>query len=353
VRLPRLASCVFGYLLIAVPVRAELVDLGHGLIYDTIHNQTWMQDTTYSLQFGTGTCSNGARGCFDTVTDATRWAESLVYAGLDDWRLPQWNRDRPEPCPPRAAFCGDDYSEISRMLETLGWHWGQFPGENFSSYIPGSSGPFLNFPRTYWLGGPGYWWSPFTEIYLPDPHGVPAWVMRDGFPNHVRTPEPATLLLVLAGAAFAFRRQRRLPRSVGLAVVLSIATTANTHAALIDIGHGLIYDTVQDLTWMQNTTYSRGFGPDRCRFGEGGCFERGSDAAAWAATVVYAGLDDWRLPAHTVARPPEYCPPTGARQVPVLMVFPRSLESCTTSGGAGNWTPTAGHTTPGAELDRF
>jgi len=56
------------------------------------------------------------------------------------------------------------------------------------------------------------------------------------------------------------------------------------HAALVDNGGGLIYDTVLDITWAQ---------PDALRTWD--------DANAWAAGLTLGGATEWRLPYISVA----------------------------------------------------
>ena len=71
--------------------------------------------------------------------------------------------------------------------------------------------------------------------------------------------------------------------------VVSVLATAGllsfgaAQAALIDRGGGLIYDDVQNITWMQDANYS-------------GTLMNWSEANAWAADLVYGGYSDWRLP---------------------------------------------------------
>jgi hypothetical protein len=69
---------------------------------------------------------------------------------------------------------------------------------------------------------------------------------------------------------------------------LGLATTAQ--AALIDRGNGLIYDSDQDLTWLQDANYARTSGYDvdgRMTWYQ---------AMAWADGLIFGGYDDWRLP---------------------------------------------------------
>jgi hypothetical protein len=81
-----------------------------------------------------------------------------------------------------------------------------------------------------------------------------------------------------------------------LAAALCISAAPATQAALIDRGGGLIYDTVLDITWLQDANYARtsGFDPDgRMSF---------SVANTWAANLSYydsvrgVHWNDWRLP---------------------------------------------------------
>lgn len=63
-------------------------------------------------------------------------------------------------------------------------------------------------------------------------------------------------------------------------IILSTLFSLSSQAALIDRGNGMIYDSDQDLTWMQNPN------------GSGGNLNQ---ATAWAAALTHGGYDDWRL----------------------------------------------------------
>ena len=69
------------------------------------------------------------------------------------------------------------------------------------------------------------------------------------------------------------------------ASALAFMSTA-THAALVDRGGGLIYDSDQDVTWLQNAGLS-------------GSLKWGQ-AMTWAENLVFGGFDDWRLPTTTL-----------------------------------------------------
>jgi hypothetical protein len=76
--------------------------------------------------------------------------------------------------------------------------------------------------------------------------------------------------------------------------VLSFLTTNHAQATLIDRGNGLIYDTVLDITWLQDANYAFNSGQD-----SDGLFNW-MDANTWAANLDYQNYDDWRLPSMDV-----------------------------------------------------
>ncbi len=67
----------------------------------------------------------------------------------------------------------------------------------------------------------------------------------------------------------------------------------SAQAALIDRGGGMIYDSDQKLTWLQDANYAQTSGHDidgRMNWG---------NATSWAAGLSYGGYSDWRLPTIT------------------------------------------------------
>ena len=73
--------------------------------------------------------------------------------------------------------------------------------------------------------------------------------------------------------------------------VMALAASESTKAGLIDRGNGLIYDTVLDVTWVQDIALSSTLGGPRIFNWYG--------AKAWVDQLVYGGYDDWRLPTLT------------------------------------------------------
>lgn len=75
------------------------------------------------------------------------------------------------------------------------------------------------------------------------------------------------------------------PYLAGALLFLSNAAQAE----LIDRGNGLIYDTVLDITWLQDANYAQTSGYD-----DDG-YMTWYEATEWADQLVYAGFSDWRL----------------------------------------------------------
>jgi hypothetical protein len=75
-----------------------------------------------------------------------------------------------------------------------------------------------------------------------------------------------------------------------ITVMLFLGLSISTHAALIDLGGGMIYSTDLDLTWLQDANYALASGYDA----DG--LMTWDDANTWATNLVYGGLSGWRLP---------------------------------------------------------
>jgi len=78
-----------------------------------------------------------------------------------------------------------------------------------------------------------------------------------------------------------------------LAMAISSIGVMDASAELIDRGNGLLYDSVLNITWLQDANYAKTSGYDadgRMNW---------SAANTWAANLVYGGYSDWRLAANT------------------------------------------------------
>lgn len=68
-----------------------------------------------------------------------------------------------------------------------------------------------------------------------------------------------------------------------VALSCALCFAGDSNAELFDRGGGLIYDDILEITWLQHANYS-------------GQTMTWDAAADWAATLVYQGYEDWRLP---------------------------------------------------------
>ena len=89
---------------------------------------------------------------------------------------------------------------------------------------------------------------------------------------------------------------------LALAAALTVATLS-AQAALVNRGGGMIYDTVQNITWLADMYYAFTSGYAAANSGGLGSNSIQADgrmgwdaAGAWANNRVYGGFSDWRLP---------------------------------------------------------
>ena len=84
------------------------------------------------------------------------------------------------------------------------------------------------------------------------------------------------------------RKTERVAAS--LFAAMTLVSTGLTQAALYDRGNGLIYDSVLNVTWLQDVGYAATSGYD----GDG--LFNWDDAQTWVNQLDYNGISGWRLP---------------------------------------------------------
>jgi len=199
-------------LLVGLPsreARADLIDYGGGLIYDTVQDLTWLDPAFAQPQHVPGV--TGPIGCELVGCDwnytwpgANAWTAGLSYEVYNDWRLP----DKFDSGP----FGGDN--ELRRALTQLsGWQFGSVGTNSFELLQAGDRGPFQARPE-YW----SVWMDErftYTSGAAGDGYDIPDRLassrlirpVRSGAPVS-KVPEPSTLALVVAGALAVARFRR-------------------------------------------------------------------------------------------------------------------------------------------------
>lgn len=222
--IPRVLA--IGATCMASMANAALFDRGHGIYYDDVLNVSWLQDANYARSQYVS--SAGAFGDADgkmNWNEATTWANSLNFAGYDDWRLPSVS-------PVNGTDFNLTYSDTGST--DFGYNLGKPSSElaymhysnlkNASLYAPFgvrngcgnnlpdqcmlNTLPFTNVqPAEYWTGteiAPGsdsvfHFNTAIGLQYGSTKTGDErfAWAVRDG--DVTAVPEPKSLLMMLFG----------------------------------------------------------------------------------------------------------------------------------------------------------
>lgn len=166
-KLIRISLMSFLVFFVAAPVYSELKDRGGGLIYDSGRNITWLQDANM--------------GGFHNWYDALAWADSLVFGGFEDWRLPS-----AVPSPGGVNIITYDWtaSEMGHLYYTELGNTAAYGGPA----PPINPGPFTNLPNAFWSGtgdnGPFAWTFNFSgggqNGGIASSNLLGSWAVRDG-----------------------------------------------------------------------------------------------------------------------------------------------------------------------------
>lgn len=290
--------------------QATLHDRGGGLLYDDVLDVTWLQDANYARTSGfhpTGKMS---------WAEASKWVDTLSYhdpvrkVDHTGWRLPRVKPVNGKEFQHQFRLDGstdEGYnilslnSEFSYMyyvnLGLNGW-WTRDGGhpptfgvmKSWTAVWSGQAdvGPVKNLQSDgYYCGSPG---QPF-----PSPA---VWIFTTAEGNQrdgLRRPDAGFAWAIHDGdlaAAVAQSPSVRAPASIPAAP----RSPDKPSGRLYDMGGGLLYDAVLDVTWLQDADYARtsGFKPNGKM--------PWADAVKWVSELVYhdplrkVDIRGWRLP---------------------------------------------------------
>jgi hypothetical protein len=209
-----LTACVLAVLGATGSASATLLDRGPFLVYDDVLEITWTR--LADLPGSSGLTSDAAR----------TWAESLVYAGHDDWRLPYASVSL-------GAMAGSDvvpcerFSEFACTDNEMGYMFyynlrGHLSDDKTGSQTALGGQQLTRIQRDYWSATEyptlGFWLFGFDYGYQNfgnfGGNGLSAWAVRSGDSAYY-VPEPSAVLLIGLGmmglawvkARKAWRRQ--------------------------------------------------------------------------------------------------------------------------------------------------
>ncbi len=187
--------------------------LGGTMVYDDDRDITWLADANYAQTSGFD--ADGKM----TWADANAWADSLVFGGLSDWRLP-------------SALNGDgsgpDFTQGGGEMSHL--FYDEFQGSSgfraSSASDPNNYLALFDNLQDNPVGQDGFYW--YTETYDPSPvlawcfsmhaggtcandktNGFYAWAILDGNASIAAVPLPAGIWLFGSGliGLFGFARK--------------------------------------------------------------------------------------------------------------------------------------------------
>jgi hypothetical protein len=182
---------------------AALWDRGSGLIFDDVLNITWLQDANYARTSGYED--------YDPVwamnwKQAKTWADTLIYGGYDDWRLPTaLNMNGSGPC--SGYNCTG--SEMGYMyyinlgnaaygpLANTSFTDGNDRTVSFTNLVGGYFWSSTILPSDLGEIGDLGWDFSFSEgLQISEHWSLPgyAWAVRTG--DVASVPEPSTLFLL-------------------------------------------------------------------------------------------------------------------------------------------------------------
>jgi len=189
--------------------QAALVDAGNGLVNDTVLDITWVAKAGLSGDQLSGTAN---------WQDLVDWAEDLVYAGYDDWRLASMSITSPTD----SVFdcSGGSEQDCINSGNELGYMFnysivGSFPktGDQIVGDVTltgiqtvyWSGTEFASVPVGAWVFDPG---DGLQDVVSKDVQFY-GWAVRPGHVAAAPLPGTALLMALGLGAIAGLRRARR------------------------------------------------------------------------------------------------------------------------------------------------
>jgi hypothetical protein len=192
--------------ILTVNANAALVDNGNGTITDTKTNLMWLKDANLSM-----TSSYDSDGKM-TWYNAMDWANNLLFAGYDDWRLPTtrvpdntcWGDNSLD-----SGYCSG--SELGNLYHNENINpWVQTPFNNIQDGTYWSSTEYSSsfaYHLSFGTGGSVYGGG--WQTTRPKINSAYAWAVRD----ITVVPEPiSSILFFTGGSLLAGRRYLKRKR---------------------------------------------------------------------------------------------------------------------------------------------
>jgi hypothetical protein len=183
-------AVIFG---LTVTGHADLKDMGDGTVYDTDTQLTWLKDAKYAKTSGYDSDGDGMMSWARSLT----WADNLVFAGFDNWRLPTI----PDPYTSAGEMGHLFYEELKNVyyepLRNVGPFINLWPDEVYADHVYWSNTEYSINPNYAWIF---YFGSGAEGWYATDQkdRNLLAWPVREG-ERLVPVPEPSTMLLLGSG----------------------------------------------------------------------------------------------------------------------------------------------------------
>ncbi|HHZ94212.1 MAG TPA: DUF1566 domain-containing protein [Flavobacteriales bacterium] len=188
-------------LILSTSVNATLLSRLVGqAYYDTVLDITWLGDANYAMTSG-----YDDDGYMDWE-DSLLWADQLVYAGFDNWRLPSKKKTSDPFVETCIGYNCDDTEMAFMFYVNLG-------GDGGATKLTGDQGPFVNIRPEYWADivvdsehSINYHFSDGIQFTHPNYNEFAVWAVMDGDIGAV--PIPASVWLFCSGLLGLFGATR-------------------------------------------------------------------------------------------------------------------------------------------------